>query len=94
MMYLFAAMFMTIVSMLFVDKSEYKLASLAGWVYYSNSPYSWAVCIAVMGVVNGFGCQIFRIVKAEKFLSPSTTYYAYLTQPIIAMVASCILLEQ
>lgn len=68
-MYLAAAIFMTIVSVLFFDDSEYKQKSLWGWASYpSNTIYAiWGFLI--LGGVWGFGTKIFRIVKGEKFLA-------------------------
>jgi drug/metabolite transporter (DMT)-like permease len=47
-----------------------------------------------MGGINGFGSQIARIVKTEKFISPNYVYYAYLTQPIVAAVIGYLLLPE
>lgn len=37
-MYFFAAVFLTLASMLFFDSSPYKVMSLFGWVYYAQNP--------------------------------------------------------
>ena len=68
-MYFYAALTMTIIWALFVDRSSFKHMSLVGWIYYSNNSYGWILWFLVMGVINGLGINMARLVKAEKYIS-------------------------
>ena len=90
-MYLFCSLFSTLAAML-IDESKYKLTSLFGWVLLADTNYTWLVSMLVMGVANGYGSQLSRLVKAEMYVRIRTIYKLTLLQPVISMFVGYYLL--
>ncbi|CAI2368017.1 unnamed protein product [Moneuplotes crassus] len=93
-MYLSAAAFMTIVTLIFFDDSEYKLKSICGWAVYPADSISLILGFLILGILCGLGTKVFQIVKGEKFLPEDKIYYSYLLQPIIACTIGYYLYEE